>query len=105
MVQDLLVVGRRPTHPGEILREEFLPDYGLSVAQFAERLGVSRQSANELVHERRSVSASMALRLGRLFGTTAQYWLSMQRNVDLWDSLDEPMCAQLESIEPLAELA
>jgi plasmid maintenance system antidote protein VapI len=47
----------------------------------------------------------MALRLGRLFGTTAQYWLSMQRNVDLWDSLDEPMCAQLESIEPLAELA
>src|SRR3712207_4610700 len=85
----LQMMTRKPTHPGEILREEFLPDYGISVAQLASRLSVSRQTANELVHERRSVSADMALRLARLFGTTPEYWANMQRNVDLWDSLAE----------------
>ncbi len=71
-----------------MLREEFLPDFGLSVARLAELLGVSRQSANELIRERRAVSPEMALRLARVFGTTPQYWLNMQRNVDLWQSLD-----------------
>ena len=54
---------RRPTHPGEMLREDFLPDYGLTVAGLAEALGVSRQSINELLRERRAVSPEMALRL------------------------------------------
>lgn len=71
-----------------MLREEFLPDFGLSVARLAELLGVSRQSANELIRERRAVSPEMALRLARVFDTTPQYWLNMQRNVDLWQSLD-----------------
>ena len=53
----LQLVSRKPTHPGEVLREEFMPDFGLSVAQLAQRLGVSRQSMNELVHERRAVAA------------------------------------------------
>ena len=86
-VEGMLLVARKPTHPGEMLREEFMPDFGLSVAQLAERLSVTRQSANALVRERRSVSPEMALRLARVFGTTPQYWLGMQRNVDLWDSL------------------
>ena len=47
---------RRPTHPGEMLREDFLPDYGLTVSRLAETVGVSRQSVNELLRERRSVS-------------------------------------------------
>jgi antitoxin HigA-1 len=75
---------RRPIHPGEILREEFLPDYGLSVAALAEAAGVSRQSINELLRERRAVSPEMALRLGKLFGTSPEFWLNLQRNVDLW---------------------
>ena len=54
----LQLVSRKPTHPGEVLREEFMPDFGLSVAQLAQRLGVSRQSMNELVHERRAVRPS-----------------------------------------------
>lgn len=87
-VKDMLLVARKPTHPGEMLAEEFLPDFGLSVAQLAARLGVSRQSVNELVRARRAVSPEMALRLARVFGTTPHYWLNMQRNVDLWDSLD-----------------
>lgn len=104
-MRDMLVITRRPTHPGEVLREEFMADFGLSVADVARRLAISRQSVNELVRERRSVSPDVALRLARLFGTSPQYWLNLQRNVDLWDSLD----LQRESIEqieplPLAEL-
>lgn len=98
--QDMLLISRKPTHPGEILREEFMPDYGLSVSQLAARLAVSRQSVNELVHERRAVSPDMALRLGRLFGTTPRYWLNLQRSVDLWDSLELNHVA-IEKIEPL----
>ena len=77
---------RRPTHPGEVLREEFLPDYDLSVARLAEAIGVTRQTVNDLLRERRSLSPSMALRLARLFATTPEYWLNLQRAVDLWDA-------------------
>lgn len=100
----LLLMSRRPAHPGEILREEFMPDFGLSVAQLAERIGVSRQTVNELVRERRSVSADMALRLGRLFGTTPQYWANLQCNVDLWDAFDAHG-RSLDEIEPLSAAA
>jgi len=86
--EGLILITAKPPHPGEFLREDYLPECNLTVAQFAERIGVSRQTANELVHERRAVSSDMALRLGKLFGTSAQYWLNLQRNVDLWNSLE-----------------
>jgi addiction module HigA family antidote len=63
---------RRPIHPGEILREDFLPDYDLSVSGLASAIGVSRQSVNELLRERRAVSPEMALRLARLFGNSPE---------------------------------
>lgn len=75
---------RKPTHPGAMLREDFIPDYGLTVAGLAEALGVSRQSINELLRERRAVSPEMALRLARLFGNSPEFWLNAQRAVDLW---------------------
>jgi len=93
-------MARKPTHPGEVLREEFMPDYGLTVASLAKRLGVSRQSVNEVVRERRAVSTEMAMRLSRLFGTSAEYWLNLQRNVDLWESLDLHR-EELDAIEAL----
>ena len=77
---------RRPTHPGEMLREDFLPDYGLSVSGLAEAVGVSRQSINELLRERRAISPEMALRLARLFGNSPEFWMNAQRVVDLWDA-------------------
>ena len=77
---------RRPTHPGEILREDFMPDYGLTVTSLATELGVSRQTVNELLRERRALSPEMALRLSRLFGNSAEFWLNLQRAVDLWDA-------------------
>lgn len=77
---------RRPTHPGEMLGEDFMPDYGLTVAGLAEAVGVSRQSINELRQGRRAVSPEMALRLSRLFGNSPAFWLNAQRAVDLWDA-------------------
>ena len=73
---------RRPTHPGEMLREDFLPDYGLTVSSLAKAIGVSRQSINELLRERRRVSPEMALRLARLFGNSPEFWLNAQRAAD-----------------------
>jgi len=76
----------KPTHPGEILREDFIPDYGLTTKRLAEKLGVSRQTVNEILRERRTISPAMALRLSRLFGNTPDFWLNAQRAVDLWNA-------------------
>jgi antitoxin HigA-1 len=77
---------RRPTHPGEMLREDFMSDYGLTVTGLADAVGVSRQSINELLRARRAVSPEMALRLGRLFGNSPEFWMNAQRAVDLWEA-------------------
>ncbi len=91
----------RPIHPGEMLREDFLPDYQLTVSRLAEALGVSRQTVNELLRERRAVSPEMALRLSRLFGNSAEFWLNAQRAVDLWDAAQE-IGSEVKQIKPLA---
>jgi len=91
---------RRPTHPGEMLREDFLPDYGLTASGLAQALGVSRQSVNQLLRERRAISPEMALRLARLFGNTPEFWLNAQRAVDLWDTA-QVLGQELKRIEPL----
>ncbi len=75
-----------PTHPGEMIREDFMPDYKLSTASLATALGVSRQTINELLRERRAVTAVMALRLSRLFGNSPDFWLNVQHARDLWES-------------------
>ena len=89
-----------PTHPGEMLREDFMPDYKLTTTGLAEKLGVSRQSVNELLLERRAVSLAMALRLSRLFGNTPEFWLNAQRAVDLWKAKKENK-REIEKIKPL----
>ena len=91
----------RPTHPGAMLREDFLPDYGLTVSSFARAIGVSRQTVNELLRERRAISPEMALRLARLFGNTPEFWLNAQRAVDLWDAAKAAK-DKIEQITPLS---
>lgn len=78
---------RRPTHPGEILREDILPATGLTQAELAETLRVSRRTISEIFHERRPITTDMAHRLARAFGTSAEMWLGLQQDVDLWDTL------------------
>lgn len=91
---------RRPVHPGEILREEFLEDYDLTVSGLARALGVSRQTVNELLRERRALSPEMALRLSRLFGNSPEFWLNLQRGVDLWDA-EASIKDEVRRIQPL----
>ncbi len=89
-----------PTHPGEMLREDFMPDYNLTTTGLANILGVSRQTVNELLLERRAVSPAMALRLSRLFGNTPEFWLNAQRAVDLW-KVQRENSREIERIKPL----
>lgn len=76
---------RRLTHPGEVLREDVLPALGLTQQEFANRLGVSRRTVSELLHERRPVTPDMAIRLGKLLGNGPEIWLRMQQTLDLWE--------------------
>ena len=90
----------KPTHPGEMLREDFMPDYGLTAARLADSLGVSRQTINELLRERRAITPAMALKLSRLFGNTAQFWLSAQIALDLWKA-EKAYKGRLRRTQPL----
>jgi len=89
-----------PVHPGAMLREDFLPDYALTVSSLAAAVGVSRQSVNELLRERRAVRPEMALRLAKLFGNTPEFWLNAQRAVDLWEAA-HALKADMARITPL----
>jgi len=90
----------RPTHPGEMLREDFLPDYDLTPTLLAKSLGVSRQTVNEILREKRAVSTEMALRLGRFFGNSSEFWLNAQRAVDLWEA-SRALKHDIARIQPL----
>jgi len=91
---------RRPTHPGAILREDVLPALGMTQTEFAKRLGVSRLSVSDLLHEKRGMSPEMAVRVATLLNTTPESWLRMQEAVDLWEIQQNP--AAVAGIEPIA---
>jgi len=95
---------RRPTHPGELLREETLPAAGLNQTELAARLGISRRAVSDLVHERRPVTPDFAHRLARLFETTPEFWLRLQLAVDIWDALQANQ-KEYELLKPLSERA
>ena len=75
---------RKPTHPGGILKRQYLKPLQLSVAQVAEALKVSRKTFSKIVNERGAVTPDMALRLSRAFDTTPELWLNLQQTYDLW---------------------
>ena len=85
IIKSLRNQSRRPTHPGEILREDVLPALGITQAVFASHLGVSRLTVSEVLHEKRGISAEMAVRIARVIGGTPQSWLHMQEAVDIWE--------------------
>ena len=83
-----------------MLREDFLPDYGLTAASLATALSVSRQTMYELLRERRAISPIMALKLARLFGNSPEFWMKAQHTRDLWES-ERQHRKELARIEPL----
>lgn len=92
---------RAPTHPGEMLLEEFLKPLGLTQTELAERLGVSYPRVNELVHGKRDMTPDTALRLERLLGVEAQFWLNLQLAWDLYHATHSTAAKHFDQIKPL----
>jgi addiction module HigA family antidote len=76
---------RKPTHPGALLREDVMPELGVTQAAFASYLGVSRLTVSEILNEKRCVSPEMAMRLSKVIGGGPEMWLRMQEALDLWE--------------------
>ena len=76
---------RRPVHPGAILREDVLPALKMTQKEFADWIGVTRLTVSEVLHEKRTVTPDMAMRLGRAVGNGPDIWLRMQQTLDLWE--------------------
>ena len=78
---------RNPTHPGEILAEEFLKPMNISQTKLAAHLGWSHAKINEIINGKRGVTAQTALAFADTFGTSAEFWVNLQTNHDLWEAL------------------
>jgi addiction module HigA family antidote len=80
---------RKPTLPGEILKYEFLESLNMTQQQLADALGITRVRVNEIITGKRSITTDTAFRLAKYFNTTPDFWLNLQSNVDMWDTLQQ----------------
>lgn len=96
-----LPTDRPPTHPGEMLLAEFLEPLGISQSEFARRLQVSFPRLNGLVKGHRSVTTDTALRLARVTGMSAAFWLGLQQDWDLWHAIRSKEAEAIAALEPL----
>jgi antitoxin HigA-1 len=92
---------RPPTHPGEMLREEFLVPLSITQPELAERMDVSFPRLNEIVRGKRGVTPDTALRLARVVGMSADFWLGLQQDWDLWHAMHSDQAAEIERLKPL----
>jgi len=86
----MLMTKRKPVSVGEILTEEFMQPMGLTQGALAKAMGVQRKHVNELCNGRRNVTAPTALILARVFGNSPDFWLNLQRRIDLWEAMHSP---------------
>jgi antitoxin HigA-1 len=93
-----LPTDRPPTHPGEMLLEEFVRPLGIKQTELAEWIGVSYPRLNELIHGKRSLTPDTALRLEQVFGMTAQFWLNLQLAWDLYEARRSPAAREIRKI-------
>ena len=80
---------RRPTHPGNIIKEDYLLPLSVTIKDMAETLCVSRKTLSKIINERGAITPDMALRLSRAFDTSPEFWLNLQKNFDLWQAETE----------------
>lgn len=73
-----------PCHPGEILREDFIKERGLTITEVAKGLGVARANLSAIINERAGVSPELAIKLSEAFGNSAMFWINLQKNYELW---------------------
>lgn len=93
----MIITKRKPVSVGEILTEEFMEPMELTQGALAGAMGVPRKHVNELCNNRRSITASTALILARVFGNSPDFWLNVQRRTDLWEAMHSPK--EMERIE------
>ena len=91
---------RQPTHPGKIIKEDYLSPLSISIKDMSTNLGVSRKTLSKIINERGSVTPDMALRLSRAFDTTPDLWMNLQKNYDLWQA--ENLSNSWKSVKPLS---
>lgn len=89
-----------PIHPGEVLMADFIAGFGITQNKLAVSIGVPPRRINEIVHGKRGITADTALRLGKYFGTSAQFWLNLQSHYDL-DIAEDRAAEQIAAITPL----
>jgi addiction module HigA family antidote len=91
---------REPMHPGKIIREDYLRPLAMTINELASGLGVSRKTLSKILNGRGAVTPDMALRLARAFNTTADFWLNLQKNHDLWQA--EHTSNDWQKVKPLS---
>ena len=96
---------RPPTHPGEMMVEEFLKPLGMTQVDLARRIGVPFQRVNQIINRRRAISPDTALRLARLFGTTPGFWLALQQRWDLYQAMRATAARAIAEIKPIGRRA
>jgi antitoxin HigA-1 len=92
---------RRPTHPGNIIKEDYLLPLSITIKDMADTLGISRKTLSKIINERGAITPDMALRLSRAFDTTPDLWLNLQKNYDLWNA--ENASKEWQKVKPLAQ--
>jgi addiction module HigA family antidote len=100
----MLPTHRAPTHPGEILREEFRLPLKLTQSLVADKLHVSFKTVNAIENGRQSITTEMAVRLGILFSTTADLWINLQKTYDLWEVENGKHAKEIHKIRPLRQM-
>lgn len=100
-----LPLNRPPTHPGEMLLEEFLKPLGISQSGLAVQLGVSFPRLNEIIRRRRGVTPDTALRLARVLGMSADFWLGLQLDWDLWHAMRGEKAREIAQLQPVSRTA
>jgi antitoxin HigA-1 len=94
------IMERKPTHPGKIVKEDYLKPLSITINKLASTLVVSRKTLSKIINERGSVTPDMALRLSRAFETTPDLWLNLQKNYDLWQA--ENASKEWQRVKPLS---
>ena len=92
---------RPPTRPGEMLLEEFVKPLGITQSELAIRLGISFPRLNEIIRGKRSITSDTALRLARVLGMSADFWLGLQMDWDLWHAMHASAASEIHRLEPL----
>ena len=90
---------REPTHPGNIIKNQYIEPLSITIKNLADILGVSRKTVSKIVNERGAITSDMALRLSRAFKTTPELWLNLQRNYDLWHASNDSR--DWQNVQPL----